>query len=139
LERFVATLEQPYPTLGVERKILLKHFEKFNNLNSVSEDFAERLVMWSEVIRKTFAEDGVDELVSTRRLCHIAQTFSVFGDKMKAIDLCISRFDADTKSAFLDLYTKIDASITGPESAKVTPLVGVGLAATPVNSNTSQF
>lgn len=139
LERFVATLEQPYPTLGVERKILLKHFEKFNNLNSISEDFAERLVMWSEVIRKTFAEDGVDELVSTRRLCHIAQTFSVFGDKMKAIDLCISRFDADTKSAFLDLYTKIDASITGPESAKVTPLVGVGLAATPVNSNTSQF
>ena len=125
LERFVATLEQPYPTLSTERKIVLKHFEKFHNLNSVSEDFAERLVMWSEVIRKTFAEDAVDELISTRRLCHIAQTFSVFGDKMKAIDLCISRFDADTKSAFLDLYTKIDASITGPESANVTPSTGV--------------
>ena len=72
-------------------------------------DFAEKLVLWADIIRKTFYDDGVDELISTRRLCHIVQTFSIFEKRDKAIDLCISRFDSDTKEAFLDLYSKVDA------------------------------
>ena len=75
------------------------------------EDFADKLVQWSDVIRKTFYDDGVDELISTRRLCHIVQTFSIFNNRMKAIDMCISRFDEDTKDAFLDLYTKVDEGV----------------------------
>ena len=117
LERFVATFEQPYPTLNVEKKIVLNHMDKYRRIDA---DFAEKLVTWSEVIRKTYAADGVDELISTRRLCHIAQTFAIFNDRMKAIQLCISRFDEDTKVAFLDLYTKIDASST---TAKVPEVI----------------
>lgn len=111
LERFTITVEQPYPTLSIERKILLKHMEKFNALDK---EFAENLITWSETIRKTFEDGGVDEVISTRRLCHIIQSFGIFGDKMKAIELCIARFDADTKEAFMDLYTKVDASAGQP-------------------------
>jgi hypothetical protein len=112
LERFTITMEQPYPTLATERKILMKHMEKFSK---VDKDFAENLVVWSETIRKTFEDGGVDEIISTRRLCHIVQSFSIFNDKMKAIELCISRFDLDTKEAFLDLYTKVDSDVIGSE------------------------
>jgi len=108
LERFTITVEQPYPSLSVERKILIKHMEKYGCMDK---DFAEHLIAWSETIRKTYEDDGVDEVISTRRLCHIVQSLAIFGDKMKAIELCISRFDNDTKEAFLDLYTKVDASI----------------------------
>lgn len=111
LERFVCTIEQTYPPIGIERKIVLKHMEKYG---AIDEIFAERLVTWSEVIRKTFADGGVDEVISTRRLCHIAHTFSIFNDRVKAISMCISRFDNDTKTAFADLYSKIDASVTAP-------------------------
>lgn len=114
LERFVATLEQPYPSRGIETKIVMKHMEKFG---AVDNDFADKLVTWSEVIRKTFDDDGIDELISTRRLCHIVQTFAIFRDRKKAINLCISRFDADSKTAFLDLYTKIDATTNPTPSA----------------------
>ena len=82
--------------------------EKFG---SIDEDFAEKLVSWADIIRKTFYDDGVDEVISTRRLCHIVQTHSIFNDRMKAIDLCIARFDDDTKEAFLDLYSKVDAGV----------------------------
>jgi hypothetical protein len=71
-------------------------------------EFAEKLVQWGQAIRKTFEDGGVDEIISTRRLCHIVQTFSIFGDRMKAIELCVNRFDTDTRGAFIDLYTKID-------------------------------
>ena len=108
LERFVATFEQSYPTSSVEKKIIINHMEKYGNSDF---DFAEKLATWSEVIRKTYEAEGVDELVSTRRLCHITHTFSIFQDRLKSIQLCISRFDEDTKIAFLDLYTKIDASV----------------------------
>jgi hypothetical protein len=73
-------------------------------------EFAEKLIAWSNVIRKTFEAEGVEEVVSTRRLCHIVKSFSIFGDRMKAINMCISRFDEETRTAFLDLYTKIDES-----------------------------
>jgi hypothetical protein len=105
LERFTITLEQPYPTSSIERKIVVKHMEKFD---CVDKDFAELLTVWSETIRKTFEDGGVDEIISTRRLCHIVQSFSIFGDRQKAIELCVNRFDEDTKEAFIDLYTKVD-------------------------------
>jgi hypothetical protein len=108
LERFVSTIEQPYPTRITETKIVSRHMQKFGK---VDEDFADKLTTWSEVIRKTFADGGVDELVSTRRLCHITQTFAIFNDRLKAVQMCISRFDTDTKTAFLDLYTKIDPTV----------------------------
>ena len=106
LERFTISVDQQFPSLNVEKNIVIKHMEKFD---CVDEDFADKLVVWADIIRKTFYDDGVDELISTRRLCHIVQTFSIFEKRDKAIDLCISRFDTDTKEAFLDLYTKVDA------------------------------
>ena len=108
LERFTITLEQPYPNASTEKKIVLKHMEKYGKTDA---EFAEKLISWSETIRKTFEDDGVDEVISTRRLCHITQTFAIFGDRMKSIEMCINRFDTDTKEAFLSLYTKIDADI----------------------------
>jgi hypothetical protein len=80
--------------------------------DKVDDEFADNLVGWADIIRKTFYDDGVDEVISTRRLCHIVQTFSIFNDKMKSIDLCIARFDDDTKEAFLDLYSKVDSGVT---------------------------
>ena len=77
--------------------------------NCVDEEFADKLVAWAEIIRKTYMEDAIDELISTRRLVHIVKAFSVFKDRSKAINLCINRFDDDTKNAFMDLYTKIDS------------------------------
>ena len=106
LERFTISVDQEFPSLNIEKKIVLKHMAKFDAIDS---DFAEKLVVWADIIRKTFYDDGVDEVISTRRLCHIVQTFSIFNKRDKAIDLCISRFDNDTKEAFLDLYSKVDA------------------------------
>ena len=119
LERFVATIEQPYAAQAVERKIVIKHMEKFGKLD---EDFADKLVAWSTVIRKTFESEAIEEVISTRRLCHIAQTFAIFGDRSRSIQLCIARFDTDTRNAFLDLYSKLDASIVPPApAAEATP------------------
>jgi hypothetical protein len=113
LERFTITLEQPYPTSSIERKIVMKHMEKYN---CVDKEFAELLTVWSETIRKTFEDGGVDEIISTRRLCHIVQSFSIFNDRQKAIELCVNRFDEDTKEAFIDLYTKVDVQPTIEET-----------------------
>ena len=77
----------------------------------VDTDFATNLITWAEIIRKTFFDGGVDEVISTRRLDHIVKAFAIFGDKMKSIELCVARFDDDTKQSFLDLYTKVDAGI----------------------------
>ena len=110
LERFTITVEQSYPAPAVEKKIITKHMEKFEK---VDEEFNDLLVGWADTIRKTFEDGGVDEIISTRRLCHIVQTFSIFGKRDKAIALCVNRFDDDTKEAFLDLYTKVDATVSG--------------------------
>jgi hypothetical protein len=104
LERFVVTIEQPYPSRAIETKIVKKHMDKFDVPVT---KFADKLTAWSEIIRKTFEDGGVDEFISTRRLCHVVQTFSVFEDEKKAISLCIARFDDDTKTAFVDLYDKL--------------------------------
>ena len=106
LERFAITIEQPYPSSVVEKKIILGSMTKYNK---VDEKFADNLTIWAEVIRKTFYDGGVDEIISTRRLDHIVKAYSIFNDKMKSIELCVSRFDDDTKDSFMDLYTKIDA------------------------------
>ena len=109
LERFNISIDQKFPSKSIEEKILNRHFEKFTSKPDI--DFVNHLVNWADIIRKTFYDDGIDEVVSTRRLCHIVQTFSIFDNKSKAIDLCISRFDDDTKEAFLDLYSKVDAGV----------------------------
>jgi len=108
LERFIIMMEQPYPNVSTERKIIEKHMDKFSCSDS---SFTETLVTWAETIRKTFEDGGVDETISTRRLCHIVQTYSIFNDRQKAIELCVNRFDEDTKEAFIDLYSKVDESI----------------------------
>jgi len=107
LERFAITVEQEYPTPAVEKKIILN---KMDRESCVDEDFADHLVTWSNIIRKTYFEGGVEEIISTRRLEHIVKAFAVFGNRDKAIELCIARFDEETKSAFYDLYTKVDPS-----------------------------
>lgn len=112
LERFTISIDQQYPSAAIEKKIVIKHFEKFGvNINDDIEEFTSKLIDWADIIRKTFYDDGVDEVISTRRLCHIVQTYSIFNDRMKAINLCIARFDEDTKEAFLDLYTKVDSGV----------------------------
>jgi len=106
LERFRTTMEQEFPPVKTERKIIEK---ELTSVGRADDEFAEKLVTWADVIRKTFADGGCDEVISTRRLVHIVETFGIFGDKMKAISLCLNRFDDDTKASFLDLYTKVDA------------------------------
>ena len=108
LERFAVTIEQPYPAKKVEEKIVLGSMTKYGK---VDKKFATNLCTWSEVIRKTFYEGGVDEIISTRRLDHIAKAYSIFNDKLKAVELCVNRFDDDTKESFINLYTKIDAGV----------------------------
>ena len=108
LERFAITIEQPYASNSVEKRIVLGSMKKYG---SVDEKFATNLVQWSEVIRKTFYDGGIDEVISTRRLDHIVKAFAIFKDKMKSIELCVARFDEDTKVSFLDLYSKIDAGV----------------------------
>ena len=107
LERFRNTYEQEFPPVKTEQKIIKKELESIGYDNS--DNFAENLVMWADTIRKTFADGGCDEVISTRRLVHIVETFGIFGDKKKAIALCLNRFDDDTKASFLDLYTTVDA------------------------------
>ena len=109
LERFAVTVEQEYPPAATERKILEKNFQQLGVDDPV---FIDRLITWADVIRKSFEDGAVDEVISTRRLVHIAKAFSIFKNRLKAIELCLNRFDTDTKTAFLDLYTKVDADAT---------------------------
>jgi len=106
LERFLNTYEQQWPPINIERKILKK---ELTAVGKSDDEFAEKLVTWADVIRKTFDDGGLDEVISTRRLVHIIKTYGVFGNKMKSIELCLNRFDTDTKMSFLDLYNKVDA------------------------------
>lgn len=116
LERFVNTIEQPFPTDSTEKKILLNHCEKYNVLDH---PFVEKLVAWSNVIRKTYKDGGVDEVISTRRLCHIIKTHSIFNNRKESIAKCIARFDEDVRSAFTDLYDKIDSETDIPADTQV--------------------
>ena len=111
LERFAVTVEQEYPPAATERKILEKNFTQLGVDDSA---FIDRLITWAEVIRRSFADGAVDEVISTRRLVHIAKAFSIFNNRLKAIELCLNRFDGNTKTAFLDLYTKVDIDAVKP-------------------------
>jgi hypothetical protein len=110
LERFPITFEQQYPTVAYEIKILTKVAESLK-IPMVGEhtDFIKHLCSWSDIIRKTFADGGIDEVISTRRLVHIIKSYSIFGKKDKAIKVCLNRFDDETKQTFVELYDKIDA------------------------------
>lgn len=118
LERFAITVEQEYPAAKIEKQIILNKMEK---VGKVDDEFAEKLVTWADIIRKTFYDGGVEELISTRRLEHIVNAFAMFGSRNKAIELCVNRFDSDTKSAFLDLYKKVDAGTAADEQTNDDP------------------
>jgi MoxR-like ATPase len=121
LERFPITVEQEYPDVKTEKKILSPLI--------ADQDFVEKLTQWADIVRQSFDQGAVDEVISTRRLVHIAKAFKIFGDRMKAIELCVARFDTDTKMAFLDLYSKVDAKVDAP----------VGKAPTVVNTDEIPF
>ena len=106
LERFPVTFEQEYPTATVETRILNKLCD--------DENFCKRLADWADIIRKTFYDGGIEEIISTRRLVHIIKAFNIFDDKAKAIQVCVNRFDDETKQAFLELYDKVDADFQMP-------------------------
>jgi len=120
LERFPITVEQEYPTNAVEKKILEKVFD---NLGLSDSAFIEKLVNWADIIRKTYVEGAIDELITTRRLVHISNAYKIFNmDRVKSISMCVNRFDVETKTAMLDLYTKVDSDVepAAPESDSVT-------------------
>ena len=106
LERFPITFEQQYPAAKTEQKIVAT---KLKSAGKSDDKFATNLVTWADVIRKTFKDGGVDEIISTRRLVHIAEAYAIFKNKMKAIEVCTNRFDDSTKTSFVDLYTKVDS------------------------------
>jgi len=108
LERFPITVEQSYPTNKIESKILTNVMSDKGLTKKDDEKFSLNLITWADIIRKTFYEGGVDEIISTRRLVHIVEAYTIFKNKMKAIEMCTNRFDVDTKTSFMDLYSKVD-------------------------------
>ena len=111
LERFPVTFEQSYPSVAIEQKILEG---VALDIGVEDRDFCKRLVDWADIIRKTFYDGGIEEIISTRRLVHIIRAYSIFQDKAKAIQVCVNRFDDETKQAFLELYDKVDADFQMP-------------------------
>ena len=122
LERFALTFEQEYPTVATETKILQK---ASGNLGVLDEEFCVNLANWADIIRRTFKDGGIDEVISTRRLVHIIRAFAIWQDRMKAIKVCVNRFDDETKQSFIELYDKIDADVqtNGEESDDQTQTV----------------
>ena len=112
LERFALTFEQEYPTPAVESKILQKVAA---SLGKQDDAFCTNLANWADIIRKTFKDGGIDEVISTRRLVHIMRAYAIWNDRVKAIKVCVNRFDDETKQVFVELYDKIDADITTEE------------------------
>ena len=115
LERFPVTFEQKYPTMSIEKKILINTLKAAGKSDA---KFIDKLVTWADVIRRTYFDGGVDEIISTRRLVHITQAYAIFNNKIKAIELCTNRFDEDTKNSFVQLYQKVDAGATAEQIAE---------------------
>ena len=113
LERFPVTFEQAYPSVKIEEKLLTLHAE---SVGVIDLSFIKRLVDWADIIRKTFYDGGIEDIISTRRLVHIIRAYSIFKDKAKAIQVCTNRFDDETKQSFLELYDKVDADFQMPET-----------------------
>ena len=105
LERFAVTVEQTYPNVSVEKTILQKEMALSGEVDG---EFVQKLTDWADVIRRTYMDGAIEEVISTRRLVHIVRAFRMFNDKMKSIAMCLNRFDNETRDSFLDLYTKID-------------------------------
>ena len=117
LERFPVTFEQEYPAPSIEQRIL----EGIAlDLGVEDRDFCKRLVDWADIIRKTFYDGGIEVIISTRRLVHIVRAYSIFADKAKAIQVCVNRFDDETKQSFLELYDKVDADFVMPSQPELT-------------------
>ena len=131
LERFPVTFEQKYPNAKTEEKILNNTLEAAGKKDT---DYVSKLVTWADVIRKTYFDGGVDEIISTRRLVHIVQAYAIFKNKLKAIEMCTNRFDEDTKTSFVDLYTKVDAGATADQIIESNRQAEVA-AQTETNSN----
>ena len=112
LERFPVTFEQQYPSAKIEEKIVSNKLKSFGKSD---DKFAHNLVTWADVIRKTYVDGGVDEIISTRRLVHIAEAYGIFRNKMKAISVCTNRFNDDTKKSFVDLYSKVDSGVSAEQ------------------------
>ncbi len=112
LERFPVTFEQKYPSVAIEKKILNNTLKSYGKSDV---KFIDKLTTWADVIRKTYFDGGVDEIISTRRLVHITQAYAIFNNKMKAIEMCTNRFDDDTKNSFVELYTKVDAGASADQ------------------------
>ena len=109
LERFPVTFEQEYPAAKIEQKILDNVMSHYSLKDT---EFTGNLVKWADVIRRTFYDGGIDEIIATRRLVHIINAYAIFKNKLKAVEVCINRFDTDTKNSFLDLYTKVDSGVS---------------------------
>jgi hypothetical protein len=119
LERFAVTFEQEYPNAKIEVKIIKNLMETYSCLN---EEFAETLVKWADAIRRTFEDGGVDETITTRRMIHIVRAYAIFKTEQKAVELCCNRFDAATKTAFIDLYDKVANPQPEPEVVMEQPV-----------------
>ena len=120
LERFSITMDQEYPPIKTEQKILQN---VLGSSGLQDNQFVERLVAWADVIRKSFYEGAVSEIISTRRLVHICEAYSIFGqNREKAVQLCLNRFDVDTKNSFMDLYSKLDETINPVPEGEVDPV-----------------
>ena len=117
LERFALTFEQEYPTPAVESKILIRIAA---SVGKHDEEFCNNLANWADIIRRTFKDGGIDEVISTRRLVHIMRAYAIWGDRMKAIKVCVNRFDDETKQSFIELYDKIDADVNTEEEDATT-------------------
>ena len=117
LERFALTFEQEYPTPAVESKILVRVAA---SVGKHDEEFCTNLANWADIIRRTFKDGGIDEVISTRRLVHIMRAYAIWGDRMKAIKVCVNRFDDETKQSFIELYDKIDADVSTEEEDATT-------------------
>jgi hypothetical protein len=115
LERFALTFEQEYPTAKIETKILTRLAK---SLEVTDEEFCAKLADWADVIRKTFADGGIDEVISTRRLSHIIRAYAIWNNRIKAIEVCTNRFDEETKQSFIELYSKLDADVDTDETIK---------------------
>lgn len=123
LERFPITIEQQYPNAKIETRILTGYLCHDRDCTAEDHKFVEHLVMWGDITRRTFEEGAIDEVISTRRLVHIINTYRMFGDREKSIKLCINRFDTETKNSFMELYTKIDPTIVPIVETVVAPIV----------------
>ncbi len=132
LERFAITVEQDYPPLAIEKQILKKNFQQLN----INDDmFIFKLSNWADTIRRAYKEDAIEEVLTTRRLVHIAKAYAIFEDRKEAIELCLNRFDATTKDSFMDLYAKIDETINEEKSICTEKSKDLGDVMNPIEAN----